>query len=443
MKNTEHDTKSKLKEFVERVENNTNDALEDSLMDEDAKGENFNVEYTDIVHNSVKARMSKLPWLIAIFLILIIAILLCLMFFSNNPKTLFTQTVDGLFTYLEDNINENVYDVIDGNVSLDYVIKSSEDSEFYNKLSGISWSADYVKDNSSSQVYANIKATSDDGESPVILYDDGTNTYVSVSSLSDKFLKLNGNKLSYFVSGNDVKTVLKGVNQAIDKVIADEKIYGGKENVDYDGKVLKAYKMRLVIDDKNRDRVVETFVNTLKANDELTSVLAVMKNSSESKIRKAMENYIPRLKNELKRHKKLEISFFIDNKTNEFIKMDMTSSLGNINLTSNGNNKYTYSIFNNEDSTLSNGEFSFTVNNSKTKYTVNVYYKKTKDNKTLTESNFDLKFTSKQATSFTETGLLDNVLNNQMTELEKFDFYSRLIQEPNFSKLLPIIEKMV
>ena len=159
--------------------------------------------------------------------------------FRNNPKTLFTQTTDGLFNYLQDNINENVYDVMDGNVSLNYVIKSSEESEFYNKLSGISWSADYVKDNSSSQIYANINATSTDGTTPVILYSDGNNTYISFSSLSDKYLKLNGNRLSYLVSGNDVKTILKGINQAVDKVIADEKIYGNKENIDLDGKVLK------------------------------------------------------------------------------------------------------------------------------------------------------------------------------------------------------------
>lgn len=72
--------KNKLKEFVEKVENNTNDALEDSLMDEDAKEENFDVDYTDIVKNSAKAKMSKLPWLVAIFLILIITIMLGFMF---------------------------------------------------------------------------------------------------------------------------------------------------------------------------------------------------------------------------------------------------------------------------------------------------------------------------------------------------------------------------
>ena len=52
--------KNKIKEFVQKVEEKTNNALDDSLMDEDAKAENFDVNYTDIVKNSAKARISKL-----------------------------------------------------------------------------------------------------------------------------------------------------------------------------------------------------------------------------------------------------------------------------------------------------------------------------------------------------------------------------------------------
>ena len=142
MKDTENNVKNKIEDFVKRVEDKTNEALEDSLMDEDAKTENYDIDYTDIVKNSVKARMSKLPWLIAIFLILVITIILCMMFFSNNPKTLFTQTVDGLFDYLESNVNENVYDITDGNFSLAYTIKSNdENKDLYEELSKINFSA--------------------------------------------------------------------------------------------------------------------------------------------------------------------------------------------------------------------------------------------------------------------------------------------------------------
>lgn len=432
--------KNKLREFVEKVENNTNDALEDSLMDDDAKQENFDVDYTDIVRNSTKAKMSKLPWLISIFLILIIAIILCLMFFRNNPKTLFTQTVDGLFSYLESNIDENVYDVIDGNISLN--LNFNGDDEVLKNLSGTSFDIDYVKDNSSSQFYADVEASSD-GVIPVTLYSNGSNTYFSVSSLSEKYIRMNSNPLSYFISGSDTSIILKGVNQAIDTVVADEKIYGSKEDVDVDGETLKAYKMTLTVDSKNRDRVAENFINTLKANDELTRVLASMRGVSEADIRKSIENYLPKIKDALVRHDKLEISLYINNKTNEFVKMDMNSNYVSASLISNGDNKYSYSISNKDDSTLTNGEFLFTVNDSKTKYTVNFSYKKTLDNKVISESNIDLEYTSKKATSFIEPSIIDNIQNNQMSEIEKIDFYAKLLSNPSFSKFLPIVQKMV
>ena len=44
----------------------------------------------------------------------------------------------------------------------------------------------------------------------------------------------------------------------------NEKIYGNKENTEVSGETLKTYKMTLTIDSKNRDRVAENFINTLK-----------------------------------------------------------------------------------------------------------------------------------------------------------------------------------
>ena len=433
--------KNKLKEFVKRVENNTNDALEDSLMDEDAKSENFNVDYTDIVKNSAKAKISKLPWLISIFLILIIAITLGFMFFKNNPKTLFTQTVDGLFSYLEDNIDENVYDVIDGNISLNYSFNGEDN--LFSSLDGISLDIDYVKDNSSSQVYADVLVNDSLGEIPVGLFSNGSNTYVSLSNLSSKYIKMNSNPLSYFISGAETEVILKGVNQAIDKAVAEEKIYGSKEKIKIDGKDLNTYMMRLIIDDKNRDRVLESFINTLKANDELTQVLAHMKNMKESDVKKAIENYLPRLKSLLKEYGKLEVILYIDAKSNEFVKMNMVSDIGTFDLTDVSDNRYTYSISNKKTSILENGEFSFTVNDSKTKYTVHFYYKKSLNNQVLAESDVNLKYTSKKTDSFKDSEIIKDILNNEMSEIEKFDVYSKFLSDPQFSKFLPLIQKMV
>ena len=444
MKDTENNVKNKIEDFVKRVEDKTNEALEDSLMDEDAKTENYDIDYTDIVKNSVKARMSKLPWLIAIFLILVITIILCMMFFSNNPKTLFTQTVDGLFDYLESNVNENVYDITDGNFSLAYTIKSNdENKDLYEELSKINFSADYVRNNSSGMSFIDLKTTYD-GEDFVSanLYSDGVSTYVYVPTVSENYIKLRDNRLSYFVNGNDVKIILDGVNQAIDTVIADEKVYGDKENIDEDGEVIKSYRTKLVIDRKNRNRVAENFINTLKANDEFTEVLSKMKGVSVSDIKSSLDNYLSDLKDELGRHNKLEISLYVDNKTKAFVKAEAVSELGNISFNKK-DDKYSYIISKTSDRTLATGEVSFTVNKNKTKYTYNLYYKKTKDNEVLTESNFDLKYTSKQASKFDRIDVSNSTDLNNMSDLEKIGIYTKIMADPNLSKFLPIIRKVV
>ena len=439
------DTENKIKEFVKRVEDRTNDALEDSLMDEDAKTENFDVNYTDIVHNSAKAKMSKLPWLISIFLILVIAIMFCLTFFSSNPKTLFTQTVDGLFDYLEENINDNVYDIMDGNINLNYTIKTSgEDSDIYSELSKVDFDADYVKDNAGGQSYIDLNTTYD-GEEFVkaIIYGDGDSTYVYSPSASDKYIKLDGNRLSYLMNGSDIKVISNGLNQAIDKVIAGEKIYGSKENLDIDGEVIKSYKVKLVINNKNRNRVAETFINTLKANEELVGVLAKMKGVDNKDIRNSFDNYLSRIKENLKKSEKLEIAFYVDDKTKEFIKTEILSKLGNVSVTKKINNKFTYIISVTSEGTLTTGEFAFTVNDNKTKYTYNLYYKKTKDDEVLAESNFDLKYTSKQADRFEKVDVSDNISWSSVNDLERLGIYTKIMSDVRLSKFLPIIQKVV
>ena len=123
--------------------------------------------------------------------------------------------------------------------------------------------------------------------------------------------------------------------------------------------------------------------------------------------------------------------------------MNMVSDIGTFDLTDVSDNRYTYSISNKKTSILENGEFSFTVNDSKTKYTVHFYYKKSLNNQVLAESDINLKYTSKKTDSFKDSEIIKDILNNEMSEIEKFDVYSKFLSDPQFSKFLPLIQKMV
>ena len=432
---------NKLKEFVKRVEDRTNEALEDSLMDDDAKEENFNVDYNDIVKNSKKAKLSKLPWLISIFLILSIVIMFCLSFFSNNPKTVFTQTVDGLFDYLKNNVNENVYDVTDGNITLDYNIKGND--EIYAELSKLKFSADYIKDNASNRSYFDLDVDYDGNDFIVTnIYEDGEASYVYVPNIADKYIKLRDNKLSYFVNGNEVKIILDGLNQAIDKVVSDEKIFGSNENIEVNGKTLKSYMTRLTVDKNNRKRVAETFINTLKSNDEFTQIVAKMKGVSNSDIKKSLDNYLDKLKKKLTESEKVNVSLYVDKKTKEFIKVVFESEIGTLNLISNGENNYSYNIVN-KDKMVIEGNFSLESNDNKTKYVYHLYCKKTLNNNVLMEGNFNLKYTAKKADAVLDIDVSDSLDLNTMSDLDKLSIYGKILADPNLSKFLPIIRKLI
>lgn len=422
--------KNKLEDFVKKIEDRTNSALDDSLMDEDAKDENFNIKYTDIVQNSKKAKMSKVPWLTAIFLILICAIFIGIRFFGNNPQTIFTQTVDGLFNYLSDNLNDNVYDITDGNIDLSYNINGSD--EIYNELSKVNWDIDYVRDNANNMTYALIKTKYDNNDFlKATLYGDGKNTYIKSSTIYDNYIKLSDNKLGTITNSSDIKVLLEGVNQAIDKVISNEKVTSGKEdNNTY---------VKLNVNKANRDRVVETFINTLKSNDEFVSVLAKIKDLKTSEVKQKLDNYIIKIKRKVKKQDSVDITLYT-NKKNEFIKGSIVGKTSNLTLTKD-NSLFTYDITYENDHI--SGTFDFKVNDSKTKYNINLAYKYEKDSKIIIDSSYTLKFTTKKAENFKKVKLDNAIDYDDMNLGQKFELYTKMVSIPNLDKLMPFIQKIL
>jgi hypothetical protein len=429
--------KEKLEQFVSAVEDNTNEALEDSLLDEDAKGENFNVNYTDIVQNTKKDRISKLPWLIAIFLILIIAITFGMMFFQNNPKTIFTQKVDDLFNYVMDNINDNVYDITDGNIKLNYSIKTNDESNsLYSELSKITFDTDYIVDNANDLAYLNIK-TKYDGQDylKIDFYEDKNNIYIYPKDIYSKYIKVSNTKY-HSINSQEIKTLLKGFNQAFDKVIAAEKITGSKQSIDINGKTVKAYASKFVVDKNNRDRVSKTFIDTLKSNDEVISILAKMKNTTKANINQALDKYLTKIQKALKKANKVELIIYTNRTTGEFLKFDLNSNDSSSSFVKENKNQYSYNTLDNSDKTNTSVNVNFDVNSSKTKYHVVLTSKETKDNNVLYDGSFDLKFTNKKANSFPKVDVSEASDWDNMSETDKLDIYTKLFSKSPMDKIL-------
>lgn len=434
--------KDQTDEFAAKVLEDVNETLyyEDSLMDDDAK-EEVNVETSDTYKNSNKARLSKLPWLISIFLILAIAIFVGIMFLKNNPKTIFTVTVDNLFNVITSNINDNAYDIVEGNVNLDYEINSKIDSEMFEELSKIVWNIDYVTDNSNERTHLDVQTEYDDQDFVNFdIYSDKDDMYVYPMELFDKYIRIpDYTHLNLSNGAKSIKSILNGLNQAIDKVVAAEKITGGKETITVNDEKVKVYVANLVIDDNNRNRILETLMNTLKANDEVVQALAKVKGVTVSDVKAAMDRYLPDIKNYFESLGNVDINLYIENSTNEFVKAEFLSDRLNIELVNNGKNEYSYMIDSDDLEVQISGVLAFNVNDDKSSYDVNITFDVKNGVIEIMDGSIDLKVTSKQANSFDNVDVSNNIDVSALTDIDKFNIYTNIVTDNNRNAVFKVI----
>jgi len=384
--------KRNIDDFVKKVEDNSNEILEDTLLDKEASMEDTRgFSYEDIVKISKKDKISKLPWLTAIFLIFIISLTVGYMFFRYNPQTLFTSTTDKFFTYITDKISDNSYDITKGKININY--SYGDDN--------LKMNAKYSLDSANGL----SRLTLDD---KIDLYSDGKNYYVNDKDIYDGYLKFSSLSIDK-VKLSDVKIVLNAINQAIDKVSTSEKITGGKTNFDLGDKTIRVYESRLVID-KNYDRATDTFINSLKSNEEFLGVLSKI---LADDLKGNINGISDKIKNCL-RDNTLEIKIYTNMSDNSFIK-------GEINL---GNDKI---IINKDD----NDSISFSFDTSKLHGTLDVNCK----DKYVVMFDFseygkgDISFTSNKAGGFGKINIEKAIDYNTLTDEEKSVIESKIQED--------------
>ena len=134
--------KKELDKFEKNIEKSVNSEMPN-------KKNNY-----DISKNTTKDQMSKIPWLISFFLIVVISIVACSKFLNSNPQTIFTVAIDKLFSSMADNIDDNAYTISKGKINIKYDIKGSK--EIYQEISKNDFDIDYVYDSSNNKSFYKI-----------------------------------------------------------------------------------------------------------------------------------------------------------------------------------------------------------------------------------------------------------------------------------------------
>ena len=423
--------KKELDNFEKKIEDSINN--EDTLLDSEAAMED--ASNYDLSSNSAKEKISKLPWLIAFFLIVIISITTCAMFLNSNPQTIFTMAIDKFFSSITDNISENAYDISKGNIKLDFNINSNdENSDLYRELSKNSFDINYRIDNSNDRSYFKINTNYEGSKSLNLnIYNDKKNMYVYYNDIYDKYIKYERNNTYKLIKGSDYKIILNGLNQAFDKVATSEMISGSKTNLDYDIKTLKVYESKLIIDKKNYKRVSNTFINSLKSNEGFISSLSNILNVSSSDTKKKLDKGGKLLKEFFKESDSFEIKLYTNRKTNDFIKGIFTCKIGSFEIIKK-EDIYIFNLDDIKDSTKLDGNLKIVSNKKKTKHDLSLIINLSKEGK-IYNGNFDIVYTNNKASSFGKIGLKNYVKESDLNEIEKLELYSKLLEKPSLKEI--------
>lgn len=413
------------KELEKKIKDNTNEILEDTLLDEDAPFEDTRaIKYEDIVQNTTKEKISKVPWIVAILLIIVISIIFGYMFLNSNPQTIFTMTVDNFFESITEKINGESYDISKGNIKAKFNLNT--DNELINEIGKISLDADFSIDRANNLSKIKAKAKYDNNDLINLdLYSDEKNTYVYSKDLYETYIKLNN---SYnIINPLDIKNVLIGLNQAIDKVATKEKIVGSKTSYDLGNSTIKVYESKLVVDSNNYESVSSSFINFLKSNNEFITSLSKILNIKAEDVNKKMDDFLPKLQKFFKENEKVEIKLYTDRKANKFIKGEVSGK--NFNLSYNQDNN----------------EFEIRQKDKTTKGKIKLLSEKNKYhfildfNSNGNNNKVDIVLTNKKASSFGKVNI-DGAKNfDELSDIDKFTIYSKLFTNTNLNKIIKYV----
>lgn len=425
-----------LDNFEKKIEESINS--EDTLLDSEATL--ADTSNYDLSSNSTKERISKLPWLVAFFLIVIISITTCAMFLNSNPQTIFTMAIDKFFSSITENISENAYDISKGNIKIDFDLNSNdENSELLKELSKNSFDINYRIDNSNNKSYFKINNNYEGNKSLSFnLYNDKNNIYVYYYDIFDKYIKYEKDNSYKLIKSSDYKIILNGLNQAFDKVATSEKISGTKTNLDYDIKTLKVYESKLVVSKNNYKRVSDTFINSLKSNEEFISSISNISNVSSSDVKKNLDKVCNLLKKYFKKSNNFEVKLYTDRRTNDFIKGVFAGDLGSFEIMKKPDN-FIFNLDNKEDNIKLDGTFNVVSNRKKTKYDSSLVFNIILGEKKYS-GNFNVSYTNNKASSFGKVNIKDYVKDSDLSEIEKFEIYSKLLEKPSLKLLSQFIK---
>ena len=353
-----------------------------------------------------KTTFSKKTICITIFIVLLIAISFIYWFLANNPKTIFTRSVDVTFDIFKANINAPKYDITKGKI--DFKIKRSDGDYAY--LNNYDFDINYLFDSLNNNSKNNIKINYDDSLllDLDLLYSDNK-VYINSPSFIDRYIELNKTPINY--DSKSINTMLNSLNTAINEAVNGQKVTGSRISLTINNKNMYAYKSSLQLNKENLDIVLDK-INKSLLNDErfISSYKSLIGNNYNDVF---VNSIIDKIKS--RNINNFVVNLYTDGIEHEFIKIELLLDNDVISITNTGKNKYNY-LFD-LDSTGFKYEGEIKIKEKNDSILVKVLHKATNGGN-ISNLDFDMIVTQKQGKNINYEDISNSVKVEQLSQEE-------------------------
>ena len=319
------------------------------------------------ITNHTKKR-PKLVIFITVLIILSISILGISWYLSNNPKVIFTESINTIFNTLNQNIKETSYDLQKGKVDISYIKTTSTNENQILKVN-----SDYKIDRINKISETNLKIDLNDNKQELSLNKENKKLYIKKDSKDEKYIQIN-NDFKYNYEPKEIKKVLNFINEALNNSIEGQKIFGSKTDVKINNKNINTYKTSLVLNSENINLVLNKIETNLKGQNDFIKSYSNIKNVDEEIALNAINEDINNLKAKYKDLDSLTINIYTKGVNYEFVKLEILKEKNNqtdlINITNSNKNTYNYLFDLKSENIKKEGTIKFSEKQNKNIYNI-------------------------------------------------------------------------
>ena len=260
-----------------------------------------------------------------------------LFFYKSKPERVFTSIIEKANKKIKNNIEVNQ---LKEDIELSIKVEAGEEYKAISDLiNNLLLKISVNTDLKTNETNLGLKADYKNKEmANISAYYDSKNVYVNLNDLFDKVIaaELNLNEEKIDINVEDLKTIYNEVFEAF-KIAIKEGTYS-KKSVDLNGS--KVTQNTLTINNENKDKMVNAFVNYLKDNDKFITAVSNLSGESKDEIKKSInEDFkIDKL------DKEYNLSIYTKGFDDDFVKFSLGTDKELISFTETSKNNYEFKV---------------------------------------------------------------------------------------------------